>query len=136
MRIAIPYWLGRVSPVFDVADSLMLIDLEGGREIRRERQTLSGSDLFERAHQIRGCGVEVLICGAVSRTLESAMTGMGIEVVGFICGDIETVLTAYKEGRLDSDRFLMPGMGKRRRALRSVVGRRDESRPQNGTGKE
>lgn len=116
MRIGISYWFGRVSPVFDVADSLMLVDLENGREIRREQRKLLGTDPFERVRQIRGSGVEVLICGAVTRTLESAMIGRGVEVLGFICGDIEAVLAAFIEGRLDGDRFQMPGKGKRRRA--------------------
>ncbi len=134
MKVAIPYWLGRVSPVFDVAGSLMLIDLEGGREVRRERRTLFGSDPFDRANQVRCFGVEILICGAVSKTLESAMSGMGIDVVSFICGDIENVIAAFKKGGLDVDRFLMPGRRNRRPACRLAVGRRGESRPRDGAG--
>ena len=34
MRIVIPQWQGRVSPVFDVAVNLLLIDIEEGRDVR------------------------------------------------------------------------------------------------------
>jgi len=36
MRIAIAHWTGRVSPVFDVSDRLLLIDVEGGQEQKRK----------------------------------------------------------------------------------------------------
>jgi predicted Fe-Mo cluster-binding NifX family protein len=118
-----------VSPVFDVADFLMLIDLEGGCEVRRERWMLLDSGPFDRANQIKGFGVDVLICGAVSKALESAMSGMGIDVLSFICGDIETVISAFIKGRLSSDRFLMPGRRKSRSIDCSGVGRLAEFRP-------
>jgi predicted Fe-Mo cluster-binding NifX family protein len=115
MRIAMPYWLGRVSPVFDVADCMLVIDIEDGRETKREQRALFGSDPFERAKQIRGAGVDLLICGALSKTLETAISGRGVEVMGFICGDVEEVIEAFKEGCLAGGCFEMPGRGTRRR---------------------
>jgi hypothetical protein len=44
MRIAIPQWQGRVSPVFDVAGILLLIDIEDGREIGREERLSIGKN--------------------------------------------------------------------------------------------
>ena len=44
MRIAIPEWQGRVSPVFDVAVSLLLIDVDGKHEVRREQRRLLRTD--------------------------------------------------------------------------------------------
>ena len=36
MRIAIPVWGNKVSPVFDTSEHLLLVDIENGIEINRE----------------------------------------------------------------------------------------------------
>jgi hypothetical protein len=59
--------------------------------------------------------VDVLICGAVSRPLELALTLEGIEVIPQTCGKVEQVARAYLAGRLSGDAFLMPGCCTRRR---------------------
>jgi len=109
MKIAIPHWQGRVSPVFDVSDGLLVIDIKDGRQVRRESIILCRSDPFARAKEVADLGAEVLLCGAVSHVLERALMGAGVEVFSFICGDLEAVLDAFLRGQLDDDRFLMPG---------------------------
>jgi hypothetical protein len=36
---------------------------------------------------------------------------MGIEVIGFVCGDIEDVISAFVKGALINKNFMMPGYG-------------------------
>lgn len=114
MRIAIAHWQDRVSPVFDVSDRLLLIDIEDGRELNREDKMLSCRGPFERAQEVYRLEVQVLLCGAVSRPLETALLSTGIRVIGFICGCWETVLNAYINGRLADKCFQMPGYGPKR----------------------
>lgn len=109
MRVAIAHWQDRVSPVFDVSDRLLLIDIENGRVSKRKKTALNCSDPLHRAREVFRLGVHVLICGAVSRPLETALESTGIRVVGFICGGLEEVLRAYLKGRLGDKRFQMPG---------------------------
>jgi predicted Fe-Mo cluster-binding NifX family protein len=117
VKIAIPYWQGRVSPVFDVAESLILIDIEDGREVRREKAMLASRDPFGRAKEVSALGTAVLLCGAVSHPFETALMGAGIQVVGFVCGDLEAVVTAFLRGQLADVRFHMPGCwGKKQRS--------------------
>lgn len=117
MRIAIPQWQGRVSPVLDVADDLLLIDVERAIESCRERRWLSRTDPFQRAAEVAALGTDIVICGAISLVLENALATAGISVYGFVCGSIEEVIQAYLTGCLDSPRFLMPGRcSKKRRA--------------------
>ena len=117
MKIAIPHWQGRVSPVFDVAESLTLIDVEDGREVRRETVILSSRDPFGRAKEISALGTAVLLCGALTHPFQTALMGAGIQVVGFVCGDLEAVVNAFLRGQLADGRFLMPGCcGKRRKS--------------------
>ena len=116
MKVAIPHWRGRISPVFDVAASVMLVDVEDGIERARRGVAFEMQDLHRRAARLTETGADVLVCGAISRPLEMAVSSAGIEVIPQICGDVECVLVAFIEGRLDEGAFLMPGCcGRRRR---------------------
>ncbi len=116
MKIAIPYCRGRISPVFDVAENLYLIEVRDGQEVSRENLVLTGNGFFAKAGELASAGAELLICGAVSGSQEIALTNAGIQVAGFICGDVETVIAAFINGTLTDDRLQMPGCcGRRRR---------------------
>lgn len=114
MKIAIPYWQGRISPVFDEATSLVLVETGQGREVRRETRTLTRFDPWDRAQEVRMLGTQVLICGAISRPLEMALHGAGITVIAQTCGPVEEVLAAFVNGRLTNNAYVMPGCGRRR----------------------
>jgi len=124
VKIAIPHWQGRISPVFDVSENLFLIDIEGGRELRRENVMLKGHDPFRRAKEVSGLGTEVVLCGAVSHALEKALVGAGVQVVGFVCGDLDAVVTAFLQGQLADGGFLMPGSSGKRQSGGIRRGRR------------
>ena len=124
MKIAIAHWQGRVSPVFDVSDRVFLIDVEDGRELQRVDMALSSRDLFARAKEVLNLGTQVLLCGAISQELERTLTGAGVQVIGFVCGDVETVLDAFLHGELDDSDFFMPGCCGIRRRVRLRNGHR------------
>ncbi len=138
MKVAIPQWQGRVSPVLDVAGRFVLVELNAGRqEVARQDASLGAAGPLERAGQLRQIGAEVLICAAVSRPLELALQSAGVHVVPHICGQVEEVLAAFIDGRLDNSEFLMPGCcGRRRRfhARRRRGGRWWGRWPQGGDG--
>jgi predicted Fe-Mo cluster-binding NifX family protein len=123
MKIAIPHWQGRISPVFDVARNVLLIETDGHAEASRQDVVFDPAGLFPlRVRQLARTGAEVLICGAISRPLESAIRAEGIDVIPHICGEISSVLNAFLQGQLNQSQntFLMPGcrgrgMGRRLR---------------------
>jgi len=117
MRIAIPVWRDRVSPVFDVAGSLRLVDLEDGTPLRRSDANLQEDDPGARVQRLSELGIEVLICGAISRPLETMLTAAGVKVIAQVCGGVEEVLEAYRSGRLGDPAFAMPGCCGRRRGF-------------------
>lgn len=118
MRVAIPQWEGRVSPVFDVAGNLLLLDLEQGVEIARQDVIMTDDIPAERGRRMAAMGIHTLICGAVSRPLELALLHSGIQVISQICGDVEQVLDAYREDRLGQPTFFMPGCRGHQRRFR------------------
>jgi predicted Fe-Mo cluster-binding NifX family protein len=115
MKVAIPHWQGRVSPVFDVAGQVMVVEVNGGIERGREDVVLDVEDPQARAARLSQAGADVLICGAISWPLEMAVSAAGIQVIPQTCGDVESVLAAFVDGRLGQDAFLMPGCCGRRR---------------------
>jgi predicted Fe-Mo cluster-binding NifX family protein len=115
MRIVIPQWQGRVSPVFDVAVNLLLIDIEEGQEIRREERRFLGTEPSARVAEFVNFGADILICGAISAPLHTRLTASGVQVSGFVCGMVDEVLAAYLNGRLASPEFMMPGCKECRR---------------------
>ena len=123
MKVAIPHWLGRISPVFDVAANVLVVDIDGGVERARGDVAFDVEDPHGRAARLRETGANVLICWAISWPLEMAVSAAGIEVIPQTCGEVERVLAAFLDGRLNQGAFLMPGCCGRRRQFRMRRGR-------------
>ena len=123
MKVAVPIWAGRVSPVLDVARRLVVAELEAGNEISRKEEPLAETDIFRRAQRIRELGVDMLICGAVSRPLEDMLRANGVQVIPWICGPVDDVLELFISGQPLSPNYLMPGCRGRGWRLRGRHGR-------------
>ena len=135
MRIAIPICDGRISPVFDVARRLIVVDVEDRGELSRIEHTLDNTEITARARRVADLGVDVLICGAISLSLEKMLRAADVEVVGRTCGEAERVLRAFIDGKMTEQSFLMPGCSHRRR-LRTRRGRHDAPNRKKGCDKD
>lgn len=113
MRIAIPIWEDKVSPVFDTALRLLVIDFEKDREASRLAYHIGEQDLSWKCHRIESLNPDVIICGAISHFFLNILRATGIEVIEHISGRTEEVLEAYLKGDIFNSRFLMPGCKKR-----------------------
>jgi predicted Fe-Mo cluster-binding NifX family protein len=109
MRLAIPIWNGRVSPVFDTAAQMLVIEVAQARERDRREEPLAESLPAWRVRRLVELNVEVLICGAISRPLATMLAGAGIRVVPWTAGPVEEILTAYLAGKLPHPQWMMPG---------------------------
>ena len=114
MRIAIPVWEDKVSPVLDTASRLLIVDVEDRNEARRFQIYLDEQDLSRRCLRIRGMEIGILICGAISRPFERMLAASGIRIIRDISGQSEEVLKAHLRGELLNSDFLMPGYRKSR----------------------
>jgi len=124
MIIGIPIWHGRVSPVFDVAGQLLVVEVNGSVESSRRQESLPDEAPERRTQRLQILGVETLICGAISRPLEALLAAGGIAVIPRLCGETEDVLRAFLSAGLQDDQFAMPGCGgQKRRRQRGDCGR-------------
>ena len=130
MKIAIPYWHERISPVFDVASNLLLVNIVNGDEQQRREVYLEAEAFGVRINTMVELGTNVLICGAISKPLEMGLVARGIKVIPQICGDVAQVLAAYISGQFNQDTYLMPGCCRRRRYGRG--GQRWKNRQKGG----
>lgn len=119
MRVAFAVWNDRIAPVFDVVREVRLADFESGRVVREETlYPLQEGSLTEKAVWLAELKVEVLVCGAISRPLQSVVAGYGIQVVPFLAGNLQEIIRAWLDGTLESGHFAMPGCCRHRRRHR------------------
>jgi len=109
MRIAVPIWNDKVSPVFDTASRLLIVEAENLNEISRFKTYLYEQDISRKCLRIQDLKVNVLICGAISRTFSMLLLSSDIKIISGISGPAEDVLSAYLNGALSNSKYLMPG---------------------------
>lgn len=137
-RFGITHHMGYVSPVFDVARSVLAVAIQNGQAGACEDISLATVDPFLRAQELKNLGVNVVVCGAISRPYEYALSAKGIRVIGSVCGRVEEVLSALLNGTLDDERFLTPGSTRPQRTIRRRCGRgritKKQKKEQEGNG--
>jgi predicted Fe-Mo cluster-binding NifX family protein len=109
MKIALPVCDNRVSTVFDAADELLLVETGPGGALEQTRVRWKEDAQIARMAQIRESGVRVLICGAMSGSMERMLNAAGIRVIPFIRGTTDEILDAFCNGTLSGGHFFLPG---------------------------
>ena len=124
MKIGIPVWRDLVSNVCDFADTMLVVELDArGVQIGRTSAELHSRCPAERVSELRALGLDVIICGAISRPLASMLAGSGIEIFSFSRGSVDDVLQAYRSGELETNEYLTNPLGCPRRRRRHRRGR-------------
>jgi hypothetical protein len=135
MRIGIPIWNCRVSPLLDAAQRLIVVETDSAGGLAREEVALGALRLPLRAARLAELRLDLLVCGAVSRQLSELLEASGVPLEPWVSGGIEEVLQAVTCGRLNRSCYRMPGCcdhggrgGRRRRSQRGRAGaaRRNE----------
>jgi len=123
MVLALTVWNERIAPVFDYAGTVMLTELRDWAYGERRFISLPKTQAAEKVAVLERAGVEVLLCGAISREALELVARDGIEVRPFAAGPVEEVLQGWLEGRLEDERFSLPGCPRAGRRCRRGFGR-------------
>ena len=116
MKVAFSTWNNRIAPVFDVARQALILDVDSGRITGQAEHALPGEALEGKAASLAGQGVEVLVCGAISRPLMAIIAASGIRVTPFQAGGLSEVIQGWLSDGLANGAFFMPGCCGRGRA--------------------
>ena len=111
MKVAVTVWEDTVSTVCDFSNRLLVFDVMGDEVKNRSFMPFETRILPERVNQLEELGIEVLLCGAISRPLERMILASGVKVIPCLRGSIEEVIGAYLVGGLSDARFILPGFG-------------------------
>lgn len=108
-KLALPIWDGGLAPVFDVAMRARILEVAKGRVVGRAEVPLPLDDGIAKVTWLADHGVTALVCGAITRPVETLAESRGIEVSAFLHGDAETILGAWLSGNLGRGDLRMPG---------------------------
>jgi len=109
MRVAVTIWKGRISPVADLTQELLVVDIgiQGITSLHHEH--FDNGSLFYGARKLDDLGVKTLICGAISNFYGALVEGYGIRLISFVHGQADEVLDAFLRNVLVDPKFVMSG---------------------------
>jgi len=123
MRLALPQWNERISPLFDSAANLLLVDIEGEKAVQYTEIPFRGRTPVERATELCRLKVDHLVCGAISQPYLRALEYCPLECCSFISGPVHRVINSFLHKELPG-KFAMPGCsrtGSRENKHRSLI---------------
>lgn len=98
--IAIPVFGRRISPRLDCADTLLLFRTENGRVMQRQQLLLSMTSSLERAAMLKILGIDVLICGGLTKAMANRLRNGKLEIISWVSGEAEQILARYLAGEV------------------------------------
>jgi predicted Fe-Mo cluster-binding NifX family protein len=109
VKIAIPVCNDRISTVFEAAEELLVVDNKPGASQIRFRAACLQKSMISRTMQLKILGIDVLICGALTRPVKHRIEATGIRVISFVRGTVDEILEAFGKGELADQRYILPG---------------------------
>ena len=115
MKTALTVWANRISPVFDVASTLLILEIRDLEIQSRQYESFDPDRPSHLAARLAQMHVSTLICGAISQRPAMLLEAGGIKLIPFITGRAEKVLQAYVRAVPITPAFQMPGCQCRKR---------------------
>ncbi len=97
----------RLATVFDQASEIRLWEKKDNQIYPAGHLSLPYRDLMGKISFIKSCGVDILICGAISGYARSMLKQKKIRLIPWIAGEVDCVISAYENQRLHE--LHMPG---------------------------
>jgi predicted Fe-Mo cluster-binding NifX family protein len=135
MKAAFAVWNNRIAPVFDVARQVHVVVMESGQIVSEAEEELPDDIGHGKGLRLAELGVDTLVCGAISRSMQAIVSAYGIRTIPFVAGGLRRVIRAWSCGALEKGTFAMPGCCIRdRRQPGRVRAMKEEALPMGGQG--
>ena len=123
MKVAIPINNDRVAPRLPLAKEVIIVELQGKREMGRDTVDISLLHPMEIPDFLASQGVTKVIAGGVNWHLQEMLRVHNIEVIWGIMGDVDEVLGFFLKKGLQDGMGPCPPSGRwRRRRFRGFRG--------------
>ena len=109
MNIAITVWGNRISPVFDVAGTLLIGQIENRKLVKKDWTSFTPGKVEDLLQVLNKMSVRVLICGAISTEPAERIIAGDIKLISFVSGNAHELLEAFTKNLSVQKTFLMPG---------------------------
>ncbi len=103
MKIAIPTFGTRVSPRFDCAQSVLVVNVDDGGETKRQEVAAAHWAPHERINRLLELGVDTVVCGGIDRWSTASLQSAGVTVYALVAGEVGNALSALVQGDLDAE---------------------------------
>ena len=112
MKVVLPIYEKRISPVFDWCMRALVVEKLPDDSINKEEIDLSYFSMTERIKVLENLGTGTLLCGGISMQLEGIFSYLGIDVISWISGHVDEILNLYLNGELQPEKVMLPGVKK------------------------
>ena len=109
MKSAFTVWGQRLSPVFDSADTLLIVEIKNKKIIKKTYKAFNPKTDNNFTENLIHLGIKVLICGAITQLHASLIEDSTIKLIPFIGGNVNDIIKTYAVGDSLTPTFLMPG---------------------------
>ncbi len=96
----------RTAPVFDTADTLLIVPDSGAPTCVKLHEFNAAEEVIRVIQEMQA---DTLICGAISNGYMRRILSSGIRVISFVSGNINSIIDDYESGRDIKTIYAMPG---------------------------
>lgn len=101
--LAVTYWNGIISPLFDAAEQFLVLS---GSD-RGQMLPAANMTVYQKVMLLKQENICALICGAISQHAQDLLEQQGIVVHPWLCGRVRQAVRAFEQGNVDQ--YFMPG---------------------------
>ncbi len=98
VKVAVPTFGNRVSPRFDCAPVIAILEIERGEIAHRETVSTSAWGSDKRIKMLIERGVNAVVCGGVDRVSTQLLVDAGVAVCAGVSGESEQALRTFLKG--------------------------------------
>lgn len=129
-KIAMTVWGGRISPVFDSARTLLIVELVDDEIGSLSFQEFDPDRPMQLVQMLRDQDIMIVICGAVSEGPAHILETAGLELIPFIAGSVKEVVKTFLLRKPVWTELTMPGYDRR------ILSRNESGIRTDGAGRE
>jgi predicted Fe-Mo cluster-binding NifX family protein len=100
MRIAIPVFGSKISPRFDCAGHMLMVEVTDGSVAGRWMEAIEPFRWRQQLNALKEKGVEVMLCGGIRRCDHFQLISIGVRVHAGLVGEVDDILAAFLRGEI------------------------------------